>query len=92
MYHNIRTFGDHVQPVVGDDGPNFQDHMFFRIQSGHFQIDPNQTIVQRALLWVLGLLKSRKTVFLRNSYVRMVGDAHLRKWNPWLDCLEGTIT
>src|SRR5690606_4131092 len=42
-----RPFGEHVQLGVGDDGGNFDDHVLVRIQTGHFQVDPDQVI------WVL---------------------------------------
>lgn len=42
-----RTFGQGVEVAVGDNGRHLDDDVGVRVQTGHFQIDPNQ------VLWVL---------------------------------------
>ncbi len=45
-----RAFGQGVQVTVGDDGRHLDDDVAVRIQTGHFQIDPDQ------VLWVHGMI------------------------------------
>ena len=47
-----RAFGQGIEVAVGDDGGHFDDDVVVRVQTGHFQVDPDQ------VLWVLhgGLL------------------------------------
>ena len=42
-----RPFGQGVEVAVGDNGGHLDDDVGVRVQTGHFQIDPNQ------VLWVL---------------------------------------
>ncbi len=42
-----RTFGQGVEVAVGDNGRHLDDDVGVGVQTGHFQIDPNQ------VLWVL---------------------------------------
>ena len=35
------TFGKNVQVGVGNNGRNFENDIFFRIETGHFQVHPN---------------------------------------------------
>ncbi|MNT38372.1 hypothetical protein D3C72_1745610 [compost metagenome] len=42
-----RAFGQGVEIAVSDNGGHFDDDVMIRIQTGHFQVDPDQ------VLWVL---------------------------------------
>jgi hypothetical protein len=44
MDRNYRTFGQHIEVFVGYDRRDFDDEVGFRLQAGHFQVDPNQII------------------------------------------------
>jgi hypothetical protein len=39
-----RTFGQNDQVFVGDDGGDFEDRIVVRIQTGHFQVDPDEIV------------------------------------------------
>ncbi|MCY1368163.1 hypothetical protein D9M69_551300 [compost metagenome] len=49
-----RAFGQGVQVTVGDDGGHFDDDVGVRVQTGHFQVDPDQ------VLWVLHVSAPRQ--------------------------------
>ncbi|MCY1184852.1 hypothetical protein D9M73_255790 [compost metagenome] len=39
-----RTFGQGVQVAIGDNGGHFDDDIGIRVQTGHFQVDPDQVL------------------------------------------------
>ena len=38
------AFGEDVEVGVGDQGGDFDDHVFIRVKAGHLQIDPDQVV------------------------------------------------
>ena len=38
---NDGAFGENVQIGVGNNGRNFENDIFFRIEAGHFQVHPH---------------------------------------------------
>ena len=42
MHREYRTFGKHVEVFVGYDRRDLDDEIGLRIETGHFQIDPNE--------------------------------------------------
>ena len=39
-----RPFGQHIQLRIGDHGGDLDDGIRFRLQAGHFQVDPDQVV------------------------------------------------
>ena len=50
-----RTFSQGVEVAVGDDGGHFNNDVVIRIQTGHFQVDPDQ-VLRVVHKWLLGLV------------------------------------
>src|SRR5579863_953508 len=42
MYGEHRTFGQHIEMFVGYDRGDLYDEIGFRLEAGHFQVDPNE--------------------------------------------------
>ena len=40
----IRTFGENVQRFVGDDRGDLENRIAIGVQTGHFQVDPDQVL------------------------------------------------
>ena len=43
-YGQLRSLGDDVEIAVGDDGGDLDDIIPRRIQTGHFQVDPDKAV------------------------------------------------
>ncbi|MNY64968.1 hypothetical protein D3C86_2021590 [compost metagenome] len=44
MHRNHRAFGQDIEVAIGNDRGHFDDHVLLRIESGHFQVDPDQVL------------------------------------------------
>ncbi len=64
-----RAFGQHVELAVGDDGGHFDDVVLVGIQTGHFQVDPDQVlgIQHDGAPWVGAAQSSGPTVRIKYS-------------------------
>ncbi len=43
-YGEVWTGGQHVQFAVGDNGSDLNDGLLFKVEPGHFQVDPNHAL------------------------------------------------
>ena len=69
-----RSFGEHVQLAVGNDGRDFDDAVGLGVQAGHFQVDPNQVVGDMVSLGYEG--KEEKNQFNRIPAVVRRQPAH----------------
>ena len=44
MHRQHRSFRQHIQIGVGDDGGDLNDAILLGAQTGHFQVDPDQVV------------------------------------------------
>ena len=42
MDHEIRTFGDDLKRIIGEERCDLDDHVFGGIEAGHFKINPSE--------------------------------------------------
>jgi len=48
MDGEFRALGQHVELGIGDHGGDLDDRIVVGVQPGHFQVDPDQSLVGRA--------------------------------------------